>query len=175
MCRQADSVNITLRALMLIILHVHVPNSVKFLMEAQVLLNHAPVLTFGRARLSPAGHRPFLAHLHQEHRPLPCRAALAGLPSHQTLIICQFFVSFLSFLLNPLSQCHILYSHLSVRTAPTNYFYATSDKHLFHFHPPLSKEAPFNSPKSSFKYFLFPSHLHHYRTQSWYSSAIILL
>lgn len=67
MCRQADSVNITLRALMLIILHVHVPNSVKFLMEAQVLLNHAPVLTFGRARLSPAGHRPFLTHLHQEH------------------------------------------------------------------------------------------------------------
>lgn len=175
MCRQADSVNITLRALMLIILHVHVPNSVKFLMEAQVLLNHAPVLTFGRARLSPAGHRPFLAHLHQEHRPLPCRAALAGLPSHQTLIICHCFLWVSWVFSSTHYHSAIFFTHLSVRTAPTNYFYATSDKHLFHFHPPLSKEAPFNSPKSSFKYFLFPSHLHHYRTQSWYSSAIILL
>lgn len=140
-----QTVNITLHAFVLIMLHVYMPNSVKFVTEAQVLLNHAPVLTFGRARLSAAGHPPFLTHLHQGHTDHSLASRLW--PGHCSP---QFFVSFLGFLLYPLSQCHTLYSHLSVRTTSTNYLYAISDKVLLDFHSPLSKEALFNLPKSYF-------------------------
>lgn len=104
-CAGRQTVNITLHAFMLIILHVYMPNSVKFLTEAQVLLNHAPVLTFGRARLPAAGHLPFLTHLHQEHTDhSPARRLWPGsllslllftglsFPSNQKLIICHCFL-----------------------------------------------------------------------------------
>lgn len=157
-----------------------------------MLLEHAPVLTFGSTRLSfsqisvsphppPSGRqRPFLwlAPL-ARFSALSAAVYWASLSSHikHELFVTSFGGGFLGLLLypSPLTAHQIHYSHLSIRTALNNHFYAISDKHILDFHTSLLKEAPSNSLMLLQVFPSKTSYLYHYKTYSWYSSTIILL
>lgn len=133
----------------------------KCLTETQTLLDQAPILNFRSTRLSfrwisvfpyppPSGRqRPFLwlaplarfsafsAAVHWSPFPLTSDMNYLSLLSE----------GFLDFLLYPLrlTEYQILYSHLCIRTALSNYFYAISHKHFLDFHTSLLNKAPSNS------------------------------
>ena len=127
----------------------------------EVLLDHAPVLTFGSTRLSfswisvfphppPSGRQRAFLWLTPLARFSTLSAAVhwASLSSHiKHELFVTPFGGFLGFLLypSPLTDYQILYSDLSIRTALNSHFYAISDKHFLDFHTSLLEEAPSNS------------------------------